>query len=697
MFQPVIDLLGWLMGVCYAFVGSYGAAILLFTVAVKIIFLPLSVWQQKNAIKMVKIQPEVNQIKAQYINDSAKAGEEQLALYKRVGYRPLVGLIPTLIQIPLIIGVISVVYNPLRYLLKIDSASVQALRLGLSAFLGTDKLGLAWQVEAIRLLERGELTAAASAAGAPVDALLAALRGLDRTFLGCDLLQTPGLHGAIFLYPILAVASTWLLCVLQNRSNVLQREQEGFGHWGTSLLMILLAAYLSFAVPAAAVLYWTAGNLLSIAVMYLMNAVIDPRRHIDYAALEQSKRMLADAAKHKKSKKEIKEEARLSKADYKRFFAESAEKKELVFYSVRGGFYRYYKGLIEHILSSSDIVIHYVTSDLHDEVFSMQSEKFKAYYIDGNELIYWFMKLDTDVMVMTMPELEKYYYKRSLVRKDIDYIYVFHAMVSTHMIYRTGAFDCYDTIFCVGPHHVREIRETEKLCGLPPKRLVAFGYPLLDDLIGHYQSLAHKKNERFQVLIAPSHHEGNIMDSCLDALLASLAGHGWRIIVRPHPQYVKRNPARIAELKNRYKAVGDIAFETDFSTNESQYRSDVMITDWSGISMEFSFATLKPCIYIDTPMKVLNPDWEKYESRPALLEIRSQIGQSFRLDEVDRIGQTVADIQQGKILDQASIAKMIGQYVYHVGDYGAAGASYIIQEIEENRAKNPKDGRAQNT
>ena len=91
MFQPVIDLLGWLMGVCYAFAGSYGAAILLFTVAVKIIFLPLSVWQQKNAIKMVKIQPEVNQIKAQYINDSAKAGEEQLALYKRAGYRPLVG------------------------------------------------------------------------------------------------------------------------------------------------------------------------------------------------------------------------------------------------------------------------------------------------------------------------------------------------------------------------------------------------------------------------------------------------------------------------------------------------------------------------------------------------------------------------------------------------------------------------------
>ncbi len=692
MFQPVIDLLGWLMEACYAFSGSYGIAILLFTVLVKVIFLPLSVWQQKNSIKMVKIQPQVNQIKAQYINDSAKAGEEQLALYKKAGYRPLVGLIPTLIQIPLILGVISVVYQPLTYLLRIDAASVEALRAGLAAFLGTDKLGLAWQVQAVQLLERGELTAAAAAAGAPTEAILAALHGFQRTFLGCDLLQTPGLHGAILAYPALAIASTWLLCALQNRSNVLQREQEGFGRWGTSLLMIVLAAYLSFAVPAAAVLYWTAGNLLSIAVMYLMNAVIDPRRHIDYAALEQSKKVLAEAEKHKKTKKEIKEDARHSKEDYKRFFAQGSGKKELVFYSVRGGFYRYYKGLIEHILSDSDIVIHYVTSDAHDEIFSMQGERLRAYYIDGNDLIYWFMKLDADVMVMTMPELEKYYYKRSLVRKDIEYIYVFHAMVSTHMIYRTGAFDHYDTIFCVGPHHVREIRETERLYDLPEKRLIEFGYPMLDDLIESYRQSAAQKNDAFQVLIAPSHHDGNIMDSCLDALLKTLQGHGWRIVVRPHPQYVKRNPGRITELRQQYADAKEIVWETDFSTNESQYRSDVMITDWSGISMEFSFATLKPCIYIDTPMKVLNPDWEKYQNRPALLELRNKIGVSFSMEDVDKVGDAIGEIQQGKILNREAISQIVEEYVYHVGEHGKSGAAYIIGRIAQKRAG---DGRAE--
>lgn len=685
MMQPAIDLLGRLMGLCYALTGSYGMALLLFTVAVKILFLPLSIWQQKNSIKMVRIQPEINRIKAQYINDSAKAGEEQIALYKRAGYRPLVSLIPTLIQIPLIIGVISVVYHPLSYLLKVDADAILALRTGLSDFRGTDKLGLAWQVEAIRLLESGELTAAASSAGAPVEAILAALHDFDRVFWGCDLLKIPGFSVSSILMPVLAIASTWLLCVLQNRSNVLQREQKGFNRWGTSLIMILLAVYLSFSVPAAAALYWTAGNILAIAVMYLMNAAINPRRHIDYAALEESKKMLADAEKDKKSKKEIKEEAQQSKADYKRFFAESTGKKELVFYSVRGGFYRYYKGLIEHLLSGSDIVIHYVTSDLQDEVFTMQGERFKAYYIDGNELIYWFMKLDADIVVMTMPELEKYYYKRSLVRKDIEYIYVFHAMVSTHMIYRTGAFDAYDTIFCVGPHHMREIRETEKLYGLPPKQLVEFGYPMLDDLVESYQNIASHENDRFQVLIAPSHHDGNIMGSCLDALLACLRGHGWRIVVRPHPQYVKRNPGRIRELQQKYTDAEDIVLETDFSTNESQYRSDVMITDWSGISMEYSFTTLKPCIYIDTPMKVLNPEWEKYQNKPALLDIRNKIGVSFSVQDADKVDTAINAIQQGKILSRETISQIVEQYVFHVGDHGKAGADYIIQEIARRR------------
>jgi YidC/Oxa1 family membrane protein insertase len=56
-------------------------------------------------------------------------------------------------------------------------------------------------------------------------------------------------------------------------------------------------------------------------------------------------------------------------------------------------------------------------------------------------------------------------------------------MTSTHMVLRKGAFDAYDTIFCVGPHHVAESREAEQIYGLKPRSLAEIGYVKLDALL----------------------------------------------------------------------------------------------------------------------------------------------------------------------------------------------------------------------
>ena len=64
-------------------------------------------------------------------------------------------------------------------------------------------------------------------------------------------------------------------------------------------------------------------------------------------------------------------------------------------------------------------------------------------------------------MIMTMPDLETFHIKRSKSH-PVHYIYMFHSMVSTHLVYRKSAFDNYDTIFCVGEHHLDEIQNTEK-------------------------------------------------------------------------------------------------------------------------------------------------------------------------------------------------------------------------------------------
>ena len=488
--------------------------------------------------------------------------------------------------------------------------------------------------------------------------------------------------GITLLVPATAGLAALALGLAQNRLNPLQREQSRAGQWMTNGLSIGISLALGAFVPIGVGIYWIASNLLTIVQQVVLNAVMPPKKYVDYGELERSRQELAaiDALSSGVSK----EDKRREKEDYKRFF--SIANKHLVFYSEKSGYYRNYRAVIEQLLERSNLTIHYISSDPDDIIFKLAQEqpRIKPYYIGERKLITLMMKMDADMVVMTMPDLESFHIKRSYVRKDVEYIYLFHAMASTHMIYRKGAFDHYDTIFCVGPHHNREIRETERLYGLPAKRLVDFGYPLLDDLLEQYGTLE-KQADKPRLLIAPSHHEGNIMDSCLDDILAELLEKDWQVIVRPHPQYVRRNPGRVEELKQRYAGREGLLFETDFTTNESQYTSDILITDWSGISMEYSFVTRHPCIFINTPMKVLNPEYTRYQAAPALLETRDKIGVSFEPTDVTGIAAAAEKMLSGAVLPPEEVAAISEQYVYHIGESGRIGASYIIEALQKRQ------------
>ncbi|MFR3091221.1 MAG: hypothetical protein ACLTMP_05360, partial [Eggerthella lenta] len=123
--------------------------------------------------------------------------------------------------------------------------------------------------------------------------------------------------------------------------------------------------------------------------------------------------------------------AKREKEDYRRFM--SVVGKHIVFYSERSGFYKYFQGAVEWLLANSDACVHYVTSDPNDQVFKLHeaNPRLMPYYIGDKRLITLMMKLDCDVAVMTLDDLENFYIKRSYIRKDIEYVYAFHHMTST--------------------------------------------------------------------------------------------------------------------------------------------------------------------------------------------------------------------------------------------------------------------------
>ena len=255
------------------------------------------------------------------------------------------------------------------------------------------------------------------------------------------------------------------------------------------------------------------------------------------------------------------------------------------------------------------------------------------------------MKLEANKVIMTTPDLQKYYLKRSLVKDDIEYIYLDHGMTSLNLTLRTGALDYFDTIFANGPEQVKEIKEIEELRNTKKKKIIEVGFPLMDDLIEEYNKNK-CENKKKTILIAPSHQKDNILESCIDNMLEQLINTEYRIIVRPHPQYIQRKPERIEELKNKYKDKfsDDFKLELDFSSNENVYLADLVITDWSGIGMEYSLATTKPTLYINTKMKVINKDYEKINTKPLDIIIRNKIGKAIEKEETKEIKKVVDEL-----------------------------------------------------
>ena len=587
---------------CNGLTGNFWWAIVVFTLITKIILLPVSVMVQRNSIKMVRMYPEMNRIKAKYFGNKDKISEEQYQLYKREHYHPMLDLIPTILQLIILMGVVRAI---------------------------------------------------------------------------------PGSEERSPLYmPILAALSALIMCLAQNRSNVLQSEQSRINQWGTLIFSVALSLYLGFFVSKGVAFYWICSNLLATVQMYILNFCINPKKYIDYEALAQSREelekveKLSAVTKHKRPPELVKRE----KADYKRFLA--FENKQIVFYSEKNGFYKYFRDVIETIQRRTDVIIHYISSDPDDEIFSLTSDTFHTYYIE-EKLMVLMMRMDADIVVMTTPDLQKYYIKRSMVRDDVEYVYMDHGMNSVNLMLRKGALDAFDTVFCANANVVDELRAQEKVYGLKEKNLVPYGYAMIDNMIRAYEKQPPVKNDPPVILIAPSWQEDNIMDSCIDGLLTALLPMQYRVIVRPHPQYVRHYPEKLQALQAKYASSPNFTLQTDFSSNETVFNADVLVTDWSGTAYEYSFTTLKPCLFINTPMKVMNPDYRDIDVTPFDISIRNQIGIALEPGQIDQIAPAVHRLLHEQAFSPDSIAALRSQSLFNIGKAASVGADYLINRLIE--------------
>lgn len=84
---------------------NYGLAIILLTIAIKIVLYPLTVKQVKSMKAMQEIAPKLKALQEKYKDNKEKLNREVATLYKEAGVNPLAGCLPLLIQMPFFIAI----------------------------------------------------------------------------------------------------------------------------------------------------------------------------------------------------------------------------------------------------------------------------------------------------------------------------------------------------------------------------------------------------------------------------------------------------------------------------------------------------------------------------------------------------------------------------------------------------------------
>jgi YidC/Oxa1 family membrane protein insertase len=358
------------------------------------------------------------------------------------------------------------------------------------------------------------------------------------------------------------------------------------------------------------------------------------------------------------------------------------EDKNIVFYAEHAGYYPNYEGLIEELTNKRKLTICYISSDPKDSIFKTDNPRIKPFYIK-NFLAFLMAFIKCRVFVMTLTDLNTFHLKRSV--NPVHYVYVYHAMVSTHMMYLPGAFDHYDSILCVGKHHVEELRKHEDMKGLSQKQLVEGGYYRLERIYGKYkkylQTSSSEKN-RTTVLIAPSWGKGNVIESFGDELVAMLLDKNFNVIVRPHPETVKRNPEQLNAIEKKYGDNSALTIERSVATDDSLLKSDVLICDCSGIALEYAFGTERPVLFLDVPRKIRNENYQELGLEPIELSLRSELGILVSPEDVATVPDKIQILisEKKRYIEQISLLRK--KYVYGFGRSSQIGAEHILDLIK---------------
>lgn len=369
--------------------------------------------------------------------------------------------------------------------------------------------------------------------------------------------------------------------------------------------------------------------------------------------------------------------------DYRAFCRIPVEDRRIVIYSEGRGFWTHFEPVFQALRDEHAESVLYVTSDRYDPLLELPPEGMQSFCIGEHSIrTLFFAGLQAKVLLMTLPDLHSYQLKRS--PHGVHYVYLHHSIVSSHMIYRPAAFDHFDALLCVGPHHLAETRAREQHLDLADKTLVEHGYGRLDAILaeGNAGPLAREDAAAPQVLVAPSWGEQALLERHGADVLRPLLEAGLRVVLRPHPRTRKLRSGLLEAIAAEFRDHPDFHLDEDTDGKDSLLTSDLMVSDWSGAALEFALGLERPVLFVDVPRKVWNPDYQSLGIEPLEVQIREQVGRVLDPQDLESLGDTAREMLASPQQWQHNIRAARERWIFNVGHSGSVAARYLVGQLD---------------
>ena len=315
-----------LLRLFYNLTGSYGVAIILFTIVIKLIMLPFQMKSKKSMVRMTRMNGRIQEIQKKYANNQAKMNEEIQKLYAEEGINPMSGCLWSFLPLPILMALYSIIRQPITHFMMLSQETLQKLIDAVTAS-GADMSGIMAVLKdgSTQLSPYGQINLAKMAASMPeVTEGIEGWINMNYSFLGMDLTvnpwdaiknfaSTPAAVGLI-LIPILAGGSQLLFSMMtmkQQKSDANNASMKSMMY-----MMPLMSVYISFIMPAALGVYWIAQSAISLVQEPLMNkfynSKIEAEEEARFAAREADRKKRMEEGRKQQEQYRAQQEKKLT-------------------------------------------------------------------------------------------------------------------------------------------------------------------------------------------------------------------------------------------------------------------------------------------------------------------------------------------------------------------------------------------------